>query len=150
MLGAPLLDILVAFGYFVSGFQQWKWVTLREQHWLCYGNVFLSSSKWWMKIEDTASKLGIILISAILVTNHVVSMAEFVKIVPLILLGAISKRWCIPGWWHLTLTASWRALVGLFLSNWDHIVLLIREISCEECMCDLSVFLYLLVCSVSY
>lgn len=35
-----------------------------------------------------------------------VSMAEFAEIVPVIVLGAISKRWFVPGWrlgWMVTL-----------------------------------------------
>lgn len=67
---------------------------------------------WWMKIAETACKLGILLIADEVYDHFAfgdkpfVSMAEFAEIVPVIVLGAISKRWFVPGWrlgWMVTL-----------------------------------------------
>lgn len=64
------------------------------------------------KIAETACKLGILLIADEVYDHYAfgdkpfVSMAEFAEIVPVVLLGAISKRWFVPGWrlgWMVTL-----------------------------------------------
>ncbi|KAG2325314.1 hypothetical protein Bca52824_008042 [Brassica carinata] len=74
------------------------------------GNVF--SRQHLQKIAETAFKLGILLIADEVYDHYAfgdkpfVSMAEFAEIVPVVLLGAISKRWCVPGWrlgWMVTL-----------------------------------------------
>ncbi|KFK40435.1 hypothetical protein AALP_AA3G372900 [Arabis alpina] len=74
------------------------------------GNVF--SRQHLQKIAETASKLGILVIADEVYKDIVfgdkpfVSMAEFSEIVPVMMLGAISKRWCVPGWrfgWMVTL-----------------------------------------------
>ncbi|VVA99918.1 unnamed protein product [Arabis nemorensis] len=74
------------------------------------GNVFLRQHL--QKIAETASKLGILVIADEVYKDIVfgdkpfVSMAEFAEIVPVMMLGAISKRWFVPGWrfgWMVTL-----------------------------------------------
>ncbi|KAL1219372.1 Tyrosine aminotransferase [Cardamine amara subsp. amara] len=74
------------------------------------GNVF--SRQHLQKIAETASKLGVLVIADEVYMNIVfgdkpfVSMAEFSEIVPVIMIGGISKRWFVPGWrfgWMLTL-----------------------------------------------
>ncbi|KAF2594559.1 hypothetical protein F2Q70_00043568 [Brassica cretica] len=74
------------------------------------GNVF--SRQHLQKIAETACKLGILLIADEVYDHYAfgdkpfVSMAEFAEIVPVVLLGAISKRWFVPGWrlgWMVTL-----------------------------------------------
>lgn len=73
------------------------------------GNVF--SRQHLQKIAETASKLGILVIADEVYRNIIfgetpfVSMAEFAEIVPVMLLGSISKRWLVPGWrfgWMVT------------------------------------------------
>jgi tyrosine aminotransferase len=65
-----------------------------------------------MKIAETACKLGILVIADEVYDHFAfgdkpfVSMAEFAELVPVIVLGAISKRWFVPGWrlgWMVTL-----------------------------------------------
>ncbi|CAF2114499.1 hypothetical protein Bca4012_096372 [Brassica carinata] len=74
------------------------------------GNVF--SRQHLQKIAETASKLGVLVIADEVYKDITfgetpfVSMAEFAEIVPVMLLGSISKRWCVPGWrfgWMVTL-----------------------------------------------
>ena len=74
------------------------------------GNVF--SRQHLQKIAETASKLGVLVIADEVYKDITfgetpfVSMAEFADIVPVMLLGSISKRWCVPGWrfgWMATL-----------------------------------------------
>ncbi|KAH7533394.1 nicotianamine aminotransferase 1 [Ziziphus jujuba] len=66
------------------------------------GNVF--TFQHLKKIAETARKLGIFVISDEVYagqafgSNPFVSMAEFATIVPVIILGSLSKQWVVPGW----------------------------------------------------
>ncbi|GMY10161.1 nicotianamine aminotransferase 1-like [Fagus crenata] len=66
------------------------------------GNVFMSQHL--KKIAETASKLGIFVISDEVYShlafgsNPFVPMGVFGSIVPVLTLGSISKRWLVPGW----------------------------------------------------
>lgn len=66
------------------------------------GNVF--TYQHLAKVAETASKLGIMVISDEVYdhltfgNNPFVPMGVFGKIVPILTLGSISKRWVVPGW----------------------------------------------------
>ncbi|CAH8277168.1 unnamed protein product [Arabidopsis lyrata] len=98
------------------------------------GNVF--SRQHLQKIAETACKLGILLIADEVYDHFAfgdkpfVSMAEFAEIVPVIVLGAISKRWFVPGWrlgWMVTLDPHGIMKDSGFVQTLIHVVNLSTE-----------------------
>ena len=93
-----------------------------------------------MKIAETACKLGILLIADEVYDHYAfgykpfVSMAEFAEIVPVVLLGAISKRWFVPGWrlgWMVTLDPH-------SIMKYSGVCCLAIDLHLVVCECDLT------------